>query len=115
MSMFGEVIAEASYETVPLASSEAAMALLTRVKEGDAPLSLMYETEGLLPNLALTSLSGAYDHKVYVWDKALLDDPDVVGLFCDESVKKLSQTLKNCINSCRERASACKALSETQL
>ena len=89
MSMFGEVIAEDAYETVPLASLEAATAFLTRVKEGSAPLSLMYETEGLLPHLTLTSLSGAHDHKVYVWDKALLNDANMLALLCDGAIKKI--------------------------
>ena len=87
--MFGEVIAEDAYETVPLASLEAATAFLTRVKEGSAPLSLMYETEGLLPHLTLTSLSGAHDHKVYVWDKALLNDANMLALLCDGAIKKI--------------------------
>ena len=89
MSMFGEVIAEDAYETVPLASLEAATAFLTCVKEGSAPLSLMYETEGLLPHLTLTSLSGAHDHKVYVWDKALLNDANMLALLCDGAIKKI--------------------------
>lgn len=88
---------------------------MTRVKEGSAPLSLMYETEGLLPHLTLTSLSGAHDHKVYVWDKALLNDANMLALLCDGAIKRSSQTQKNCINSCRERVLACKALSEIRL
>ena len=49
----------------------------------------MYETEGLLPHLTLTSLSGDHDHKVYVWDKALLNDANMLALLCDGAIKKI--------------------------
>ena len=67
MSMFGEVIAEDAYETVPLASLEAATAFFDACKKKAVrPCPLCMKQKASCRTLPLPVFSGAHDHKVYV-------------------------------------------------